>query len=201
MLVLNAYHQSFPKTSSAASERAVSEHFSATLYHTSKAYKRMGLTTEVYRQATTFGDNPYVFPTAKRHCQYAMLHYQIFHLIRHPQFSTKKSRIIKTPIFLLFVNFLSALTDRPISTYESYTSSRRSLGHPACGHIAYLRTCLFGLRLIMCMWTVYFVGSILQSIQSTNMFRNRGDSTPPCGHPRFTSTLTLLPLISTRTVR
>jgi hypothetical protein len=30
----------------------------------------MGLTTEVYSQATTFGDNPQVFPTARRHCQY-----------------------------------------------------------------------------------------------------------------------------------
>jgi hypothetical protein len=48
---------------------SLSEHFSDPL---SPPYDRMGLTTEVYSQGTTFGDNPQVFPTARRHCQYAM---------------------------------------------------------------------------------------------------------------------------------
>jgi hypothetical protein len=78
-------------------------------------------------------------------------HSQIFLLIRHPQFSTKKSRIIKTPN-------LSVI---------------REQDHCCLDHTAYLRTCLFAAK--------------------PNHQRSPD--------PRFTSTLTMILLISTRTLR
>jgi hypothetical protein len=72
-------------------------------------------------------------------------HSQIFYLIRHPQFSTKESRIIKIPN-------LSVIGSRRTGPLFSclrwqtdlflYTSSWCSLGHLASDHVAYLRTCL-----------------------------------------------------------
>jgi hypothetical protein len=45
----------------------------AFFHHSEAALVKMGLTTEVYIQYTTFGFSPYVFPIAFQHCQKAMV--------------------------------------------------------------------------------------------------------------------------------
>jgi hypothetical protein len=86
-----------------------------------------------------------------------------------------------------------------------YNSSRRSLGlgHLACDHKAYLRTCLFAAkpyhRRSPAPDNVHYRAYEVDRPAFTTMFHNKGDSNRPCGHSRFTSTL--LSLILTRTLR
>jgi hypothetical protein len=62
----------------AASEKAVFEHFSAPLFsiitvNSSETYERMGLTTEVYSQATTLGE---MYDTANMQCKLCASYFQ-----------------------------------------------------------------------------------------------------------------------------
>jgi hypothetical protein len=78
----------------------------------------MGLTTEMYSQATTapavivpksfLQEDDTVNMQCRLCASYFQDHSQIFHLIRHPQFSTKKSRI-KTPNFSVIREQFKAL--------------------------------------------------------------------------------------------
>jgi hypothetical protein len=55
-------------------------------------------------------------------------------MIRHPQFSTKKSRIIKT------------LNLSVVREQNHFCLAAPVLDAPACDHIAHLRTCLFAAK-------------------------------------------------------
>jgi hypothetical protein len=69
-------------------------------------------------------------------------HSQIFHLNRHSQFRTKKSKIIKT-------SNLSVIREKDhccLVSVNRQTYLSISLGHPTCDHIEYLRTCLFAAK-------------------------------------------------------
>jgi hypothetical protein len=68
-------------------------------------------------------------------------HSQILHLIRHLQFSTKKSRIIKT--FNLSVIREQDHCCLVCVNRQTYLCTP---GQPACHHIACLQTCIFAVK-------------------------------------------------------